>query len=971
MKNRFVWTVAVSVVLATGLAHAAIVDDDTVIYLDGATFANQGESRWTVTSRKFGTKTTDLVSASVMGSQKDAPSDNTSCYYQGSGGYIQLTDSGDAATSYALGDFTVEFFFRSGSTALYSGSYDTYLAWHENAWMMQFGANGTFTLKDWKWGTGGSGTLTGPAICDNLWHHIAFVQVRAANRWLLYVDYKCVGYLNFVVPTTQVPGLLDFNTYAATPQLPHADSNFDEVRITKRALKPSEFLTTPERAATFVDPFALVGADTIVYVPGAIPPAANQEMNLLRLYDGTKPELKLTYSTAPSQVVAEGLADLYLAPTDGAEKVANAQAYQFKGKGRMIMTDLAYLQNDFTMEFFFRADDPSKVAGDNDDVYLVHQPGSYYFRMAGGTSASAGCVAVHPLVNDFNTRQNLADGNWHHYAMTWEKSTLTMRAYVDHVLYAQQTAATDIWPTTADGLYIGAGSWGTGAWHIIGQGWYDEIRLTGRKLDPSEFLAQRTYPMYANTVAYLNFDVETRTDPFNFRSFGGTMRFEHNQNVTANITGGRFEAQTAVVPGPAFYANAAAADASANTRAIYLDITANANGNNTSTGGGYILADPDNLVGSGSFTAEMFFRADTIPTPFYGYLLKQKDIWNVFISNGGKLGVSLGVTEKTVVGKELVTDDAWHHLAVGYDRAARTFSVYLDYRLFARYENIDDLRPAGKSYPGNLCVGGSDRQGNETSWWALSGVCNRLWYDEFRLTTSPLKVTEFLTLAQLPTASERLWGRFEGASFDSGTPAGQYALTAEASGDVVLKLGPQARPSRRIYANASAAATENAYGAYLNGGTLTYRGEGVLDLPTATTEFFVRGTGTGAAAVAALTAGAEGWTLTADGRLTVAAGDADDSIALNVSPFDGRWHHVAVVTEVGVGETAVRVYVDHALAGSTTLAGQFSFGVPASLVFGSAAFVGGVDEVRVTKVALQVAQLMKCDPPPGILVIVK
>jgi len=973
---RRAWAVMIAAGLAVGLATAGIVDADTAIYLDGTSFTNSGESRWTVTSQNFGTLTTDLVSSSVMGSQTNAPVANTSCFYKSSGGYIQMTDSGTAETSYALGDFTVEFFFRSSSTAKYAG-YDTYLAWHQNAWMMQFGSDGKFTLKDWNWGNSGSGTLTGPGICDGVWHHIAFVQVRATNRWLLYVDYKLIGSLNFAIPTTQAPGLLDFNSYASSPQLPHGDSQFDEIRITKRALKPAEFLTTPECAAVFIDPFAGVGTDTILYVSGFVPPVASQDMNVLRLYDSTKPALTLTYSTAPAQETPGDFPALYRSPVWNATCVTNTEAYQFKGKGRMIMTDLSYLQNDFTLEFFFRADDPSKVAGDNDDVYLVHQPGAnYYFRMAGGTIAAAGMVTARAGVSDAPQTRNLADGAWHHYAMTWEKSTLTMRAYIDHALCAQQTPAADFWPVSAEpgtdnhALYIGAGSWGSGSWHIIGQGWYDEIRLTGRRLDPGEFLANRTYPMYANTLAHLNFDLEDRTEFLNFRSFGGDLRFDHQQNITRNITGGIFTA-TNDVPGPSFLANAQTSVANVNGRAIYHDITSYSGGNNTASGGGYILFDPDRRILPGSFTAEMFFRTDTIPSPYYGFLMREEGLWQAFVSNGGKLGFWLGAAGKDYIGTDLVTDNLWHHLAVSYDQDLKTFSVYFDYRLFTRYENIDNPIPSGTTHPERLFVGGGYRQGNDTTWWALSGVCNRLWYDEVRVTAAPLKVTEFLTLSSLPADAVRLWGRFEDASLASGTPHGQYALTAETAGAVELKLGPQARPSRRVYADDAAAATANAYGAYLNGGTLTYRGEGVLDLPTATTEFFVRGTGTGAAPVAAFSADDEGWSLTADGRLSIAAGAASDSLTLNVSPCDGRWHHVAIVTEVADGETVVRAYVDHALAGSTTLAETLSFAKPASLVFGSATFVGGIDEVRVTKTALSAAQLMHCDPPPGFTVIVR
>ena len=49
--------------------------------------------------------------------------------------------------------------------------------------------------------------------------------------------------------------------------------------------------------------------------------------------------------------------------------------------------------------------------------------------------------------------------------------------------------------------------------------------------------------------------------------------------------------------------------------------------------------------------------------------------------------------------------------------------------------------------------------------------------------------------------------------------------------------------------------------------------------------------------------------------------------------------------------------------------GVFAFVSPASLTFGSDGFVGGVDEVRVNRVALDAAKLMSCDPQPGFMFI--
>jgi len=88
--------------------------------------------------------------------------------------------------------------------------------------------------------------------------------------------------------------------------------------------------------------------------------------------------------------------------------------------------------------------------------------------------------AVYQMTNaDFGAK-------YHHFAVSYDPSTHQIRAYVDYVKMLEKTLPGDLAFDRSETWKFGA-DFNSNAF----DGWYDEIRLTRKILEPSEFLVQR------------------------------------------------------------------------------------------------------------------------------------------------------------------------------------------------------------------------------------------------------------------------------------------------------------------------------------------------------------------------------------------------------------------------------------------------------------------------------------------------
>lgn len=178
--------------------------------------------------------------------------------YEKFSAYLHVDDPSDATL--AAGSFTSECFIKYQSAPEQKAQY---IMWQyggengnqKNSWCMlqNYGANGKFFAQFCYAGSNDPVQIPANAtervtLVDGDWHHIAFVYDKPNLKVSVYLDYELYGsaegyeLLSEASPTAS-NRKIEFGTgYNGFEH--QMDGCFDEIRITRRALDPQEFLTT-------------------------------------------------------------------------------------------------------------------------------------------------------------------------------------------------------------------------------------------------------------------------------------------------------------------------------------------------------------------------------------------------------------------------------------------------------------------------------------------------------------------------------------------------------------------------------------------------------------------------------------------------------------------------------------------------------------------------------------------------------
>ena len=970
MKHELMLTTFAATMIAasSAFASAIAVDSDTILYLDcdTASFGNNlatASDKLTPTSQKNAVlKTVSDEMATLRDGMNGTDAANGGFVYgMANGSRAALSSVWSGASSYCDGDFTFECFVRLDSSVSSSDVSGKYLLRHSGAWMIQFDSDGKPVWKNKSW----KQNISPTSIKDDKWHHLAVVGNRTTGTFAYYLDYALVSAAKYAVPAGSADGTIEINCGYGLGNNSASGMAYDEVRLVKRALTPQEFVMPPAQAQTFLAAAAalakarrpVVTDDTFVYAPCDDAYLTHgSEMNALAGASG-KPALALKLDDTSNTVMwassaAAAPSPLYATSFADAASLANAGCLTLTGNGRMVMSDTSYLNDDFTLEFFFKCSSSELSAWKDNDAYLVHQSGAFYFRMG---KANSGRVTANPGDKDTTPTTSYADGEWHHYAVVYEKASRRIRLYIDGERIASTTLSAELAASDTP-LYIGAGCWSSGAYHVVAKGSYDEIRLTQKALRAVEFLSPKRTPVLKETKAYLNFDAGV--DP------GKMLPLVEAASVGYKANAPTFTNVTDDVAASGYLATARGTETFANAASLAVDLGAS---EHDGKGGGYVVADPDYDFSTGSWTAETFFKVEG-STKWYSYLFDCPDSWAVQFKNSGNNKLGCGVAGRDTVWTDVTLEDGqWHHVAVVSDADAKTISCYLDYKLLTCFENVVDPLEDGKTRSPVLYY-----LGEATNAYSVTMGPQKGWYDEMRLTKRALAVTEFETRAGagLDATAMRLNARFEDG-WASSAEIGSYSPLARAS-SAGATTNVRGRVSREILNASGEVVLTSRRGAVLTGGTVAYAGLGLFDEPTATCELFVKRTAGGAddcaVAFAKGTDAAQSfWKLTADGTFTVSGASATLSV---LSLDDGAWHHLAVVHQTTDDGVSVTLYWDHASVGTVTTT-AFAFGSGAGLVLGSSGFSGAVDEVRIFPRALEPAEHLYAAPPKGCVFIVR
>lgn len=883
---------------------------------------------------------------------------NAGAAYISSAGAMYLNDT----SSHVMGgDFTLEFMVKADEPQC-----NRYIVRHETGMLQlrtdSWGSplltvNGQSATE---WPLSASKTLPshGAPWGDGCWHHVAIVQDRTAGTCTLYTDYQKVATVNAVVPAESAAGVLYVGAYQTTyddsVKSSWTKTTIDELRLTAKVLKPSEFIVPRAYAENGVSP--MVDKDTFAYI------GFNGDLGSANDLVRDNPDVDhavvvpAAYGNVHLTGASEGLADrLYAggyatsAYVDGNKSLSvPATAASMWG---MIMDDTAstkrYTDDSFTVELVFKA-----TASTSTESYLIDHEGVfrlYFNKTTQALSVQAwkegSCTSV------CSSSAALADGNWHHLALVWDKTAERLMVYIDRKSVGLQTGVSSYSPTGV--FMIGWNCWLV-ADRKLYSGAIDEFRVTSRALKPQEFLAAKTYAIEEKTRLYLDFE-DGFDGPYSlplvaeFRNYTG-------KSVSTDES----------IPAAQIYDGALEGSSCANGKAVH--VLANKDGSGNLTKGNCIrVKDMSPSMMSDDFTAEMFFRLTAEGNPSTTYLINMLDVLNVQYgsSNGGYLRLSCNGAQ---VG-DLVTsplDGAWHHLAVTFDKANGAVAWYIDGALVSR-----GINEAYKS----LALRVTDDYPIQFGSWGMSDTqytaynyFGDVWWDEIRITQRLLKPTEFLSTAHL-SVDHLAWATFDNTS--AVTPVNVYTGNGAEGRTAGTVAYATSRPGKSILdAEGDVIRAENVRALSMASGTMTLAENALLDTDSFTGEFFLKAvSGSGTVLARAIYGNADNaaWKITySDGVLAFVLGN--QSVSFGNLPTDRPWHHVAFSCDAVEDGIAVKLWLDYQVVAEETVAGDLKATWPSKLIVGGSGLTAGVDELRFRAGVCDVSTFLHVPPRPGLFI---
>ena len=415
-----------------------------------------------------------------------------------SNSYLEIRPTSDP---FATSSYTVECFYKALSTNLTTTT-STPLLWryvNDSSAQFRLCLSSPDSSKPWNL-NGGIRTddvlrqITDPTVsATGVWHHAAYVVDAKHKTARLFHDYVRVAETSFPGTPAGAP-LSGYIVVAGTSNKTSLNGWVDDVRITLRALTPGEFLTAKE----YVDPSARTlawatfdngsfdgGPALTNGVGSAAPeggaPAFSAYQGSPVIKDGAGNVLRsrnlscLTFSG--SQVVWPESSVLSVFPAQTVEFLMRGSSSPSPGE--------AILRNSLW----------AKDINDNPGPWLLTygMTNPSHLRLLCTTINDATGAKTAKGIN-VDTGIEIADGKWHHIAITFDPTSAgeTISIYKDY-------GATPAWSQTLAGSHIfgkGFGAIWAGAAPFTStepnfDGQLDEVRISNGVLSPSEFLRSK------------------------------------------------------------------------------------------------------------------------------------------------------------------------------------------------------------------------------------------------------------------------------------------------------------------------------------------------------------------------------------------------------------------------------------------------------------------------------------------------
>ena len=323
----------------------------------------------------------------------------------------------------AAASYTVELFYKSRSTVRGTESNRQVLMKFSGTpyFNVLFNATGSNLLYVPR--TGNANQYLGSQFSnadDSKWHHVAIVVDGAAQAMNFYFDYMLDKTQSGTLPAVGTGYSLFFGA-KENGGGQWFDGWLDDIRVTRRALEPNEFLTTHPVGAGDISLLALFEQDYNFTC------TSNAALNVTGVGEAR------TGGNAPT-FVKESRGTLLLDGTNGTERAANEWSVSLN-TSRVVVTNVPFFETDaYTVEFWAKFDGivdengsiaaDSKTLAQHAPILRLAQTDSndydwFFYRQKNSAKtlqmASSGKYGGWELPSD-----RVVDGKWHHYALTFE-----------------------------------------------------------------------------------------------------------------------------------------------------------------------------------------------------------------------------------------------------------------------------------------------------------------------------------------------------------------------------------------------------------------------------------------------------------------------------------------------------------------------------------------------------------------------
>ena len=340
---------------------------------------------------------------------------------------------------------------------------------------------------------------------DSKWHHVAVVVDGANQSMNFYFDYVLDKTQSGTLPAvaTGYPIFFGASVNSSGDSSQWFDGWMDDIRVTRRALTPDEFLTTHPVGTGDTSQLALFENNYNFTC------AQYEDFSVTGVGEARTGGSEPTF-------VKESRGDLYLDGTNGNERAKNEYSVRLN-TSRVVAPPINLFEQDaYTVEFWAKFDgivttNGAAIAADSKNL-AEHAPilrlaltdsndyDWFFYRQKNSAKtlqmASSGKYGGWELPSDL-----VVDGKWHHYALTFEPVPgIATNSYVqffyDHspvrgTLYENGTTEKHTFPrlrkrVAGHRFMIGQGTYDQP--NIVGE--FDAVRISKGVLDPSRFLGR-------------------------------------------------------------------------------------------------------------------------------------------------------------------------------------------------------------------------------------------------------------------------------------------------------------------------------------------------------------------------------------------------------------------------------------------------------------------------------------------------